>query len=52
MESEEDGHSCLLVMAAAQCCYRRDGAGAPGEPPKAEPGAGSAGRGAAGAAVI
>ena len=29
-----------------------DGAGAPGGPPKAEPGAGSAGRGAAGAALI
>jgi hypothetical protein len=30
----------------------QDGAGAPGGPPKAEPGAGSAGRGAAGAALI
>jgi hypothetical protein len=30
-----------------QCCSRfRDGAGAPGGPPKAEPGAGSAGRAA------
>jgi hypothetical protein len=29
----------------------RDGAGVPGGPPKAEPGAGSAGRGAAGAAL-
>jgi len=30
----------------------RDGAGVPGGPSKAEPGAGSAGRGAAGAALI
>jgi hypothetical protein len=29
-----------------------DGAGAPGGPPKAKPGAGSAGPGAAGAALI
>ena len=42
----------LLVLAVCQCSYRWDGAGVPGGPPKAEPGAGSAGRGAAGAALI
>jgi hypothetical protein len=32
--------------------WQWDGAGAPGGPPKAEPGAGSAGRGAAGAPLL
>ena len=52
IESEEDGRRGLLDLACGQCWCRWDGAGAPGGPPKAEPGAGSAGRGAGGAALI
>ncbi len=50
--SEDDGTPVCWWWLLVKAAIVWDGAAAPGGPPKAEPGAGSAGRGAGGAALI
>jgi hypothetical protein len=51
IESEEDAMPGLPYELSDQSAGQWDGAGMPGGRPSAEPGAGSAGRGTAGAAL-